>query len=335
MKTLARLQIPKSSLQDIYNKAEDYGKKLYKYYFGEDASKDKYWQDNLRNELRTNRRNGRYVPGSELSNSAYDKLSSQEMLNTVSSHIINYLSRNPDVIKYTAFDNLQDLQLKLDNFSKVKGIQGLQKQIDTRAFDNGVQIDSAGVIGLQKELHKTLEKYLGLKPGELLINTDNFKDGSPIYDIKIQGTDGTEIVSEVKTSLGTFRILGINSPFKTAPDFLNKIVEDCRIDTERKKVILKKQSIENASVYLLREHFNTYQPFFESGYTVKLFTDFFLNKNGNSYLPISAKDEEDDEVAGELEVFTMDNGKLPEKVRAAENYIKKKMTRYMLWYGNK
>ena len=28
MKTLARLQIPKSSLQDIYNKAEDYGKKL-------------------------------------------------------------------------------------------------------------------------------------------------------------------------------------------------------------------------------------------------------------------------------------------------------------------
>lgn len=335
MKTLARLQIPKSSLQDIYNKADAYGKKLYKYYFGQDASRDKYWKDNLRNELRTNRRNGRYVPGGELTNTAYDKLTSQEMLDKVGANIMNYLSRNPGVLQYTAFDSLEDLQLKLDKFGKVKGIGGLKKQIDNRAFSNGVQIDSAGVVGLQKELHKTLEKYLGLKPGEVMVNTDNFKDGSPIYDIRIQGTDGTEIVSEVKTSLGTFRILGINSPFKTAPEFLNKIVEDCRVDVEKKKIILRKKSIENASVYLLQEHFNTYQPFFESGYTVKLFTDFFLDKDGHSYFPVVAKDEEKEDVMGELEVMELDNGKPAEKVKAAENYIKKKMARYMLWYGSK
>lgn len=330
---LARLQIPKASLSDVYNKAEDYGKKLYKYYTGEDASKNKYWKDRLREELRTNRRNGRYVPGKNLTNEAYDNLSSQQMLDKIADSILNYLSHNPGILQYTAFTSLEDAKMKIDSFGQVQGIEGIKRQIDNRSFDNGVQIDSAGVIGLQKELQKTFEKYLGLKPGEVMMNTDNYKDGSPIYDIRIQGTDGTEIVSEVKSSLGTFRILGINTPFKSAPEFLERVVKDCIIDVEAKKVILRKKSIEDASVYLLNDHFHTYQPFFESGYTVKLFTDFFLEKDNVSYLPVVAKDNENDNIDGSIEVLSLDNERGSDKIRAAQNYIKKKMTRYMLWYG--
>ena len=42
---LGKFNIPKSSLSDIYNKAEEYGKQLYRYYSGLNPDENKYWKD--------------------------------------------------------------------------------------------------------------------------------------------------------------------------------------------------------------------------------------------------------------------------------------------------
>ena len=191
---------------------------------------------------------------------------------------------------------------------------------DTILTDNQIN-------GLKLELKKTYERYLGLKDGEVIVNTDNYKTGSPIFDIKVYNGDNA-LYSEVKSNLNNFRILGINSPFSTAPYFLEELAKNCTIDVDRKKIILSAQSIEDVSIKLLREHFNEYQPVFESDEYVKLFTDLFIN---NGELPIAAKYDENKEFKDDDEVYS--NNNINDRDRRVENYIKEKISRYMLWYS--
>ena len=332
---LGKFNIPKSSLSDIYNKAEEYGKQLYRYYSGLNPDENKYWKDELRNNyLKTSsRKNGRYVPGRTTRTDITKK--SDDIIAEMTNHIMGYLSKNEDKLEYMVQDTLEQVQTAINNFDNVGGVKSLKKQIDTQKLGKKT-IKPEGVIGLQKELQKTLERYLTLKPGECIVNTDNYEKGSPTFDIYIKGTDGTEIVSEVKSNLGNFRILGINSPFKTEPTFVSNLTKNCSIDSDRKVIILSSDSVKNASIELLKNHYNTYQPFIESDSAIKLFTDLFLGKGDNVYLPITARDEEEEDKIGSIELAELNNSNLDSKRQEkVEKYIKSKMSRYMLWYGNK
>lgn len=322
MKTLHKFQVPKTTLSDIVKKADKYERMLYKYYLGEEPTGN-YWKDELQKALRTNsKKTGRYVPGRSIK--SLDKFDSNQILEEIKKHIINELNRNPSNLINTAFKSLDNLELRVNEFNKIEGINTLKNLIDTRIMGDKILTDDQ-VNGLKLELKKTFERYLGLKDGEVIVNTDNFQSGSPIFDIKVYN-DRDALYTEVKRNLNNFRILGINSPFKTAPYFAEEMAKNCVVDIQRKRIILSAQSIEDVSVKLLQEHFDEYQPVFESDEYVKLFTSLFV---GNEMvLPIVAKDEENEDPKGELIVKPQETEM--ERNKKVENYITQKISRYML-----
>ena len=124
MRTLHSFTVPKSSLEDIMRKAEEYERRLYKYYLGEEPSGN-YWKDELRGVLKTNStKTGRYVPKRSIK--SLEKFDSDEILNEVTKHIISQFSKHPEGLANTAFKSLDNLQSRANQFNNVEGIGGLK-----------------------------------------------------------------------------------------------------------------------------------------------------------------------------------------------------------------
>lgn len=322
---------------EIMDSAERYEKALYKYYMKKEPQ-DPYWREDLQKALRVTRKEGfhgdsslgRHVPGTEIPAKTYATMTSKQILDKVTQTITDKIEKNPKSLEKMAVSSVEDVLTKRKDFKNVPGVVKLGNYIN----QNNSVLSQATLNGLKLELQRTYERYLGLKEGEVLVNTDNYKSGSPIFDIEIIGSDGeTHIYSEVKWNLNNFRLMGINKLLQYHKGFVKDMVEGSQYDLATNTLYLKDYAIEKASLNLLKEHFKDYQPFFEGhSYDVALFTKLFIASEDKQtlYLPINAKyDESGNDDSVKYVEESIQKGKKIDN----EKILDKQVSRYMLWYS--